>query len=105
MNENAEVRSTIGATYVEPSADTILPIGSKIDDLYRRNMSNPYVLQRLSERAWWVQSFNYGTVFYVGDSGVLLFDTLEGVYDSITQAISSVTDKPITAVVYPHYHA
>lgn len=105
MNENTPVRSTIGATYVEPSAEDILPIGSKIGDLYRRNMTQPYVLQRLSERAWWVQSFNYGTVFYVGDAGVLLFDTLEGVYDSIVQAISSVTDKPITAVVYPHYHA
>jgi glyoxylase-like metal-dependent hydrolase (beta-lactamase superfamily II) len=62
-------------------------------------------LQRLSERAWWVQAFNYGTVFYVGERGVLIFDTLEGVYDSITQAIASVTDKPIIAVVYPHYHA
>lgn len=68
-------------------------------------MSQPYVLQRLSERAYWVQSFNYGTVFYVGDEGLLLFDTLEGVYDSIVAAIKSVTDKPVTAVIYPHYHA
>ena len=37
--------------------------------------------------------------------GVLIFDTLEGVYDNITQAVASVTDKPIIAVVYPHYHA
>lgn len=105
MNAKNPVRFMIDATYVEPSAETVLLIGSKIGDLYQRNMSQSYVLQRLSERAWWVQSLNYGTVFYVGDSGVLLFDTLEGVYDSIVQAIASVTDKPITAVVYPHYHA
>jgi glyoxylase-like metal-dependent hydrolase (beta-lactamase superfamily II) len=105
MNESSGVPSTVGATYVEPSAETILQPGTKIGDLFRRNMTQPYVLQRLSERAWWVQAFNYGTVFYVGESGVLIFDTLEGVYDSITQAIASVTDKPIIAVVYPHYHA
>ena len=34
-----------------------------------------------------------------------MLDTLEGVYDNITQAVASVTDKPITAAVYPHYHA
>ena len=97
--------STVGATYVEPSAEEVLEPGRKIGDLLRRNMTQPYVLQRLSERAWWVQASNYGTVFYVGDDGVLVLDALEGVYDNITQAVASVTDKPITAAVYPHYHA
>jgi glyoxylase-like metal-dependent hydrolase (beta-lactamase superfamily II) len=97
--------STVRATYVEPSAEEVLQPGLKIGDLYRRNMSQPYVLQRLGEKSWWVQSFNYGTVFYVGNEGVLIFDTLEGVYDNIVQAVASVTDKPITAAVYPHYHA
>lgn len=36
---------------------------------------------------------------------MIIFDALEGVYDNIVQAVSSVTDKPITAVIYPHYHA
>ena len=105
MDATPSFPSTIGATYVEPSADKVLEPGEKIGDLFKRNMTGPYVLQRLSERTWWVQSFNYGTVFYVGDRGVLIFDTLEGVYDNITQAIASVTDKPITAAIYPHYHA
>jgi glyoxylase-like metal-dependent hydrolase (beta-lactamase superfamily II) len=93
------------STYVAPSTDRILKPGTKISDLYRRNMSQPYVLQRLAERTWWAQAFNYGTIFHVSDRGVLIFDTLEGVYDNITQAIASVTDKPIIAAVYPHYHA
>lgn len=94
--------SPTNATYVEPSAETILEPGTKLSDLLRRNMTQPYVLQRLSKRAYWVQSFNYGTVFYVGERGVLIFDTLEGVYDNIVKA---VTDKPISAAIYPHYHA
>ena len=97
--------SPTNATYVDPSAETILKPGLKLRDLLRRNMTQPYVLQRLSQRAWWVQSFNYGTVFFVGERGVLIFDTLEGVYDNITKAVASVTDKPITAAIYPHYHA
>jgi hypothetical protein len=64
---DAKTPSTVGATYVEPSATEVLQPGHKIGDLLRRNMTQPYVLQRLSERAWWVQSSNYGTVFYVGD--------------------------------------
>jgi glyoxylase-like metal-dependent hydrolase (beta-lactamase superfamily II) len=97
--------SPVNATYVEPSAEHILKPGTKVGDLLRRNMTQPYVLQRLAQRTWWVQSFNYGTVFHVGDRGVLIFDTLEGVYDNIVQAVRSVTDKPIVAAVYPHYHA
>jgi len=98
-------QSPTNATYVEPSSETILEPGVKLGDLLHRNMTQPYVLQRLRKRVWWVQSFNYGTVFYVGDRGVLIFDTLEGVYDNITKAVASVTDKPITTAIYPHYHA
>jgi glyoxylase-like metal-dependent hydrolase (beta-lactamase superfamily II) len=105
MATRSSIPSTIGATYVDPSAEKVLEPGLKIGELFERNMTQPYVLQRLSERTWWVQAFNYGTVFYVGDRGVLIFDTLEGVYDNISAAVASVTDKPITAAVYPHYHA
>ena len=98
-------QSPTNATYVEPSAATMLTPGLKLGDLFRRNMSQPYVLQRLTQRAFWVQSSNYGTVFFVGERGVLIFDTLEGVYDNIRKAVASVTDKPICAAVYPHYHA
>jgi glyoxylase-like metal-dependent hydrolase (beta-lactamase superfamily II) len=97
--------SLTDATYVDPFAETILQPGTKISNLFRRNMTQPYILQRLTDRAWWVQAFNYGTVFYVGERGVLILDTLEGVYDNISQAVASVTDKPIVAAVYPHYHA
>lgn len=104
--ENIPVpQSPTNATYVEPSSETILEPGLKLGDLLHRNMTQPYVLQRLRKNVWWVQSFNYGTVFYVGERGVSIFDTLEGVYDNITKAVASVTDKPITTAIYPHYRA
>jgi hypothetical protein len=47
-------------------------------------MTQPFVLRRLTENAWWVQSSNHGTVFHVGDDGILILDALEGVYDRQT---------------------
>ena len=56
--ENISVpQSPTNATYVEPSSETILEPGLKLGDLLHRNMTQPYVLQRLRKRVWWVQSF------------------------------------------------
>jgi len=99
------VPSTTGAVYAEPSAERPLQPGTKVGDLFARNMTQPYVLQRLTGRTYWVSVRNYATVFYAGDNGVLLMDALEGAYDSVMRAIRDVTAKPLLAVVYPHYHA
>ncbi len=47
MDATPSIPSTIGATYVEPSGDRVLEPGQKIGDLFQRNMTQPYVLQRL----------------------------------------------------------
>ncbi len=99
-----EAPSTVGATYVEPSATQKLKPGEKIAGLYTRNYKDPYVLQRLTERTYWFQRQYYGTTFYVGDKGVLLFDPLEYRASFLLQAIRQVTALPVTAVVYSHYH-
>ncbi|MEQ9946402.1 MBL fold metallo-hydrolase [Pectobacterium aroidearum] len=101
----AEAPSTVAASYRAASATEVLTPGEKIADLFQLNMQTPYVLQRLSKRTFWYESGFYATVFYVGDKGVLLFDPLEERAQPILQAIHSVTDKPITAIVYSHDHA
>lgn len=96
--------STVDAEYVEPSATTPLRPDDKVDDLFRRSMTTG-VLQRLTDRVWWVSAQNYATIFAVGDEGVLLFDPLEGLAAEIEEAIAAVTDLPVTAVVNSHSHA
>jgi len=103
--EIKEAPSTVNATYVEASATKALKPGEKIANLYTKNANEDYVLQRLTERIYWVQSQFYGTIFYVGDKGVLIFDALEGRTKQIKAAISEVTDLPITALLYSHNHA
>ncbi|EFJ2907705.1 MBL fold metallo-hydrolase [Escherichia coli] len=96
--------STVNASYVEPSAEKIISPSDKLNNLFERNMSQPYILQKIGERTYYVQRYFYSTTFYVGDKGVLLFDAPEGRGKYLLQAIRDVTPFPVTALVYSHYH-
>ncbi|HAG7622437.1 MBL fold metallo-hydrolase [Escherichia coli] len=96
--------STVNASHVEPSAEKIISPSDKLNNLFERNMSQPYVLQKIGERTYYVQRYFYSTTFYVGDKGVLLFDAPEGRGKYLLQAIRDVTPLPVTALVYSHYH-
>lgn len=96
--------STVNASYVEPSAEKIISPSDKLNNLFERNMSQPYILQKIGERTYYVQRYFYSTTFYVGDKGVLLFDASEGRGKYLLQAIRDVTPLPVTALVYSHYH-
>lgn len=96
--------STVNASYVEPSAEKIISPSDKLINLFERNMSQPYILQKIGERTYYVQRYFYSTTFYVGDKGVLLFDAPEGRGKYLLQAIRDVTPLPVTALVYSHYH-
>tara|TARA_B100001105_G_scaffold203163_1_gene166910 strand:- start:2093 stop:2554 length:462 start_codon:yes stop_codon:yes gene_type:complete len=101
----AEAPSTVGAHYVPQSSSKVLAPGEKVANLFNLNMTTPYILQRITENTYWYQSGFYGTIFYIGDKGVLLFDPLEQRAEPILKSIRSITDKPITAIVYSHDHA
>ncbi|RXB47031.1 MBL fold metallo-hydrolase [Escherichia coli] len=96
--------STVNASYVEPSAEKIISPSDKLNNLFERNMSQPYILQKIGERTYYVQRYFYSTTFYVGDKGVLLFDAPESRGKYLLQAIRDVTPLPVTALVYSHYH-
>ena len=96
--------STVNASYVEPSAEKIISPSDKLNNLFERNMSQPYILQKIGERTYYVQRYFYSTTFYVGDKGVLMFDAPEGRGKYLLQAIRDVTPLPVTALVYSHYH-
>jgi glyoxylase-like metal-dependent hydrolase (beta-lactamase superfamily II) len=101
----AEPASTTGASYVEPSATELIKPGQRVAHLFPRSVMEEFVLQRVTERVWWVSRHFYGSLFYVGTRGVLLLDPFLGGADATIRAIASVTDLPVTAVVYSHFHA
>ncbi len=100
-----EPASTTGASYVEPSATELIKPGQRVAHLFPRSVMEEYVLQRVTERVWWVSRHFYGSLFYVGTRGVLLLDPFLGGADATVKAIASVTDLPVTAVVYSHFHS
>lgn len=100
-----EAPSTVNATYVAESATDALEPGKKIENLFNKNVTQDYILQRLTDRIWFFQVQFAGTMFYVGDEGVLLIDAAEGRADAINAGIDEVTDLPITALLYSHNHA
>ncbi|WP_407495636.1 MBL fold metallo-hydrolase [Pseudooceanicola sp. MF1-13] len=100
-----EAPSTVDATYVAESATTALAPGEKIENLFTKNTTQQFILQKLTDRVYFFQSSFYGTVFYVGEEGVLVIDALEGSAEALQAAVAQVTDLPITALVYSHDHA
>ena len=97
--------STTNATYVEPSATRQLEPGEKIADYTARGFSGEPFVQRLTERTYWIGVGFYNTLIYVGDEGVLVMDPLAyGAGAGALEAIASITDKPIRAIVYSHHH-
>lgn len=100
-----EPLSITGADYVEPSAEMPLRSGQRVSHLFPRSVMEEYVLQRLTDRTYWVSRHFYGTLFHVGKRGVLLLDPPQGAADSLLKAIGSVTSLPVTAICYSHFHA
>src|SRR3954449_4906193 len=96
--------STVNATYVTPSATEQLAPGTKLGGLFTLYATRPFFLQRLTERTYFFGAGFSATTFYVGDEGVLLFDPPEGHGASLVAAIAQVTNKPVTAIVYSHFH-
>jgi len=100
-----EPDSTTNAKLVEPSATRAIRPGEKINKLVTLNLTQPYVLQRLTQRTYWFQRQFYGVTFYVGNHGVLLFDAPPGRGEHILHAIGQVTKLPVTALAYSHFDA
>ncbi|HRN48627.1 MAG TPA: MBL fold metallo-hydrolase [Niabella sp.] len=100
-----EAPSTVDAKYVPMSVTEKLKPGEKVGNLYNLNNTQEYILQRITDKTYWYQRQFYGTIFYVGDEGVLLIDPLGYQGQFIQKAIKSVTRLPVTAMMYSHNHA
>lgn len=96
---------TVAAEFVEPSTTKAIKPGQKISNLTKRNFAGDTIIQKLTDKSYWVQNGFYSTSFYVGKKGVLLLDPLGwGKGPAVLKAVKSITDKPVTAVIYSHQH-
>jgi len=97
--------NTTDAKLVAASSKKRLQPGQKVAGLTALGFAGDAVVQRLTGNTYWVQVGFYSTVFYVGDTGVLVLDPIGyGASNKVLAAIKKITNQPVTAVVYSHHH-
>lgn len=64
-----------------------------------------WVIQRLTDRSYWMIANAFCSTLFVGDESVLIIDASSSVIPAdMLAAIRSVTDLPVSTVVYTHPH-
>ncbi|MGF1472974.1 MAG: MBL fold metallo-hydrolase [Rubrobacteraceae bacterium] len=91
--------------YVEPSAERKIEPGQQVDSPVFPPPGE-WIVQRLTDRDYWLYADAYSVTAHVGDEGVLLVDapyfhTVDGLFG----AVERFADLPVVAVVYTHSHA
>jgi alkyl sulfatase BDS1-like metallo-beta-lactamase superfamily hydrolase len=66
--------------------------------------SKGYLVEEIRDGLFWVTDGAYNTIFLVTDEGVVAVDAPPTIGKNYLKAISEVTDKPITHVIYSHAH-
>ena len=63
-----------------------------------------YFAEEVRDGLYWVTEGMYQCAFMVTGQGVIAIDAPPSIGDRVTKAIRSVTDEPVTHVVYSHSH-
>ena len=63
-----------------------------------------YSVIEIKDGLYWVNSGGYQVMFLTTGKGVIAVDAPEAIGEKYLQAISDVTDEPITHVIYSHTH-
>ena|SRR5688572_11738933 len=66
--------------------------------------SKGYLVEEIRDGLFWVTEGAYNTIFLVTNEGVVAVDAPPTIGKNYLKAISDVTDKPITHVIYSHAH-
>lgn len=68
------------------------------------DLSSGYHVAEIGDGLYWVADGTYLTMFLVTGEGVIAVDAPPSMGENILAAIASVTDEPVTHVVYSHTH-
>src|SRR5262249_51862969 len=64
-----------------------------------------YLVQELKDNLVWFPDGIYSSMFAWRGSGVIVVEAPQTIAPNLLAAIASVTDEPVTHVVYSHHHA
>ena len=63
-----------------------------------------YAVTEIGDGLYWLIDHSYQTMFLTTGEGVIIVDAPRQMGEKIIQAISEVTNEPITHVIYSHIH-
>jgi glyoxylase-like metal-dependent hydrolase (beta-lactamase superfamily II) len=63
-----------------------------------------YELQEIKPGVYVVSAGGYNSMFLVTQEGVVVVDAPPAIGDKMSAAVSEVTDRPITHLIYSHAH-
>jgi len=90
----------------KPASATVPAVDlQKVEGGHLERFQMPFQIQRLSENVYWVSVSYYNVTVLVGKESVLLIDAPIARGKQILEAIKTITDKPIGAIVYSHAHS
>ncbi|MDK1119291.1 MAG: MBL fold metallo-hydrolase [Anaerolineae bacterium] len=64
-----------------------------------------YFVGEIADGIYWLSGFRYQTLFFTTGEGVIVIDAPQPMGASYLEAIQSVTDEPITHMIYSHAHS
>ncbi|MFZ8923042.1 MAG: DUF4377 domain-containing protein [Nitrosopumilaceae archaeon] len=64
-----------------------------------------YFVDEIADGVYWLIGSGYQVMFFTTGSGVIVIDAPQPLGEKYLQAISEVTDEPITHMIYSHSHA
>ncbi len=91
--------------YVPPSKTKKLKPGQQIDNPPWPEKVGEWVIQKLTDRTYWMISDAFCITVYVGDESVLVIDAPQlASVEGFLGAIGEVTDLEVSTLVYSHPH-
>ncbi len=93
------------SNFISPSKTVPLVPGQMLAGSDFERAQRPYIIQRLTQRVYWVEISGYQSTVVVGEAGVMVIDApCCGRVPGYLRAIHEITDLPVTTLVYSHYH-
>jgi len=111
-SDGSREQGSAGEPYL--NMPSVAPIGVRIDKYMdvptsaqgpAVDSAKGYRLQKLGEGLYLITDNAIQSMFMVYDRGVVVVDAPQAFASHIRQAVSEITDKPITHVIYSHCHA
>ena len=64
-----------------------------------------YLVEEIKDGVYWLTDGHYQMMFVITKKGVMVVDAPRSLADKIVIAMAEVTDKPVTHLIYSHFHA